>query len=252
MALNDEIRVYDDRNAQQLQASPDPFKIRINTFNQLQQLFKVQVWRDQGWEATPPGETCFKIVSFRVRFSDAEYPVKVYDWVGQPYPEVVVFSWNPAASTFDRNNIPIKPYYGGDRRQIGDGVFVYDGAKYEAGKTNAEGVHGVPFGPGSVMNPAGGIDRIWISASPPGQGAQYSDCAAGLSWVGGTKYLVCYPEFQEIQKPFGPDPDPDPDPEPDPGPDPTPTPAGDIVLTVGDAVVYRGALVTEVKVVRKT
>ena len=247
MALNDEITVTDLRSPSQISdASPHPFKTKILTFNQLQQMFKVQVWRDQGWDAAPPGETCFKIVGFKVRFSDAQYPVKVYDWVGQPYEDVVVFSWNPAASTWDRNNIPIKPYYGGERRQIGDGVFTYDGAKYEAGKTNAEGVHGVPFGPGSVMKPEGGIDRIWISASPPGQGAQYSDCAAGLSWVGGTKYLVAYPEFKEVQKPLD-DPHPDLDPDPAPGPEPT----DEIALTIGGTVVYRGAFVADIKVVPK-
>ena len=118
---------------------------------------------------------------------------------GSVRPNILVANWWPDVDKYciywaDQG---LKPYYGDER------------GFYDAGWTNANGDHGVAFGGGSVIKAGSGPDRIWISASPPGQEPQTSDCVRGLGWVGGTNYVHLNLEFQDTQKEAVP-PSPDP------------------------------------------
>jgi hypothetical protein len=155
----------------------------IETFAELKQHFGMEIDRKFGWDLTPVGKACWKLVGFEVRTGSSEYIVKVMDHEGRPRPNILVIRWWPDV---DKHNEPIKPQY--------------FGPWWDGGFTNGNGNLGCPFGGGNVTGPTGGVDAIWVSASPPGIEPQFSDCVYELGWIGGTHYLNAAPHFQYVVK----------------------------------------------------
>ncbi len=154
---------------------------RIETFEELQQVFGLEINTSKGGDRATPGQRYWKIVGFEVRTGIAAFLPQVKTIDGAPAADIVVFSHFPGSDSFRE---PIDPDY----FSTGQGDF-----------SNADGVKGVPFGGGSAIGvgQGGGVDYIWCSSDPAGGARIGSDMASKLAWIANTKYLVANPIFQD-------------------------------------------------------
>ncbi len=150
---------------------------RINDFETLQSIFRIQVDRSLGWDEAPLGQACWKVVGFELRAGPAEYKLKVLKEDGRPFLGIVVYRHRPGASQLPGTVRP--PYF-----NQGDGMFTNDFGE-------------AVFGQASVAGSMGGADTIWVSASPPGQEPQFSDAVRNLGRHNATG-LVPNPIFQYV------------------------------------------------------
>ena len=211
----------DLRSDEEIAAAPAPFNQKISNWDLAKQLAKFELrtgldslGRQTGWEYTPNGSACFKLVGVYWRQGVAAFIPHVLQASGDRYPSILLARHFPGVNQFNINNPDqdLRPYYG-------------DGSGgYTAGFTGPEGDLGMAYGPGNVMGVNGGVDVIWPVASPPPQEPQYCDALSRLGWVGGTDHLNPNPVFQVVYKGDAPDP---PDPPTDP---PTIPPGNDLVL----------------------
>lgn len=181
--MADEIFVNDVRTNEDASLNIVP---RISSYEELQQYFGVEVERQFGWDVTPQGQACWKIVGFEVRTGVAAYIPQIKKEDGSPYPEILTIRWWPDVDKYDQT---VKPHYR-----------LAENPKWDGGFTDANGTIGMAYGGGSIGGPDGGPDVIWVSASPPGQQPQYSDAVSGLGWIGGTDHLNPNPIFQYTVK----------------------------------------------------
>jgi hypothetical protein len=184
---------------------------RINTFEELQALFGLDVDTSQGEKRATNGQRYWKLVGFEVRTGPAVYIPQVKEKDGSPAANIVVFRHWPSAD-------PLPP-----------GIDPSYFPNAAAGATDTNGVVGFGFEQTSVTGPDGGPDYIWISSDPPGGTRVGSDMASKLGTIGGTNHMVANPIVQDTLK----------------GDDPTtppPTIPGDnsIQLIIGGKVVYAG------------
>jgi hypothetical protein len=145
---------------------------RITTFEQLKDVFKLDIDYSLGRDAVPSGQLYWSIIGFYVRTGVAAFIPKVLAENGQPAPPpgVFVFAHWPGAPPIDA-----EPNY--HSNAVG-------------GFTNAEGDVGFGYSGGAVIGPNGGVYDIWVSADPPSGSRFYSDMAIRLGWFGGTDHLT--------------------------------------------------------------
>jgi hypothetical protein len=202
--MAEDIFVQDLRANNDASLGPVP---RIETYEELVSIFHLTVDRSLGWDITPAGELCYKLVGFYLRTGVASYITKVRSASGSPLPNILVFRNWPGAGQF---STPARPPY------FPNGV---------GGFTNAEGDAGSPYGGDSAFGDNGGPDNIWPAIDPPGLPVQYADCAKKLGWHGATDHLTPNPIFQIVRKP---------------GVTPPPTPGGEkrIVIVNPDGTAF--------------
>lgn len=184
----DDIRINDLRADDDPSLEPVP---RITTWDQLQEHLPVQVRRDHGWDATPPGVACWRLKEIYIRSGVAEFISKVLDINGNPLADyIVLFHWPDA---------PPLPE-GAWKEYFTNGVF---------GQTNANGDVGFPFGPGGVYVNGSGPHSIWVSPTlgKPNE-PQYSDLLTNMGWHGATDHVAANPIFGWDVKPEGDQPPP--------------------------------------------
>lgn len=157
---------------------------RITTFEQLKAVFKLDIDRSLGYDATPAGQLYWAIVGFYIRVGIAAFIPKVLGEDGQPLPPpgTFVFAHWPGAPEISPT--PNPTYH---TTAVG-------------GFTNDQGDIGFGYSGGAVIGGNGGVYDIWVSADPPNGTRFYSDMAIRLGWFGGTDHLTPNPIFQAIRK----------------------------------------------------
>jgi len=189
---------------------------RIETFEELQQHFGLDVVTGQGGDAVLDGQRYWRIIGFEVRTGVAAYLTQVKTSSGDPASTILVYRHWPDAPTFEQAPNP-------DYFLNGVGGF-----------TDANGVQGSGYGGGSVTGEDGGPDYIWCSADPPGGSRIASDMASKLGWIGGTDHLTANPIFQDVMKGSTPPPG---------GGTPPPDIEGSTIkLVIGGETVYEAIL----------
>lgn len=158
---------------------------RITTFEQLKDVFKLDIDYSLGRDSTPSDELYWSIIGFYLRTGTAAFIPKVLAQNGQPVPApgAFVFAHWPGAPQF--SDTP-NPFY--HSNAVG-------------GFTNVNGDIGFGYSGGAVTGAGGGVYDIWVSADPPVIGTRfYSDAAIRLGWWGGTDHLTPNPIFQAVRK----------------------------------------------------
>jgi hypothetical protein len=162
---------------------------RIETFEDLQQRFGLDVDRTHGESRAQPGQRFWRLVGFEVRTGVAAFLTQVKDINGNPAKDILVFNHWPGA-----DGLP-------------DGVDPKYFPNATGGFTDSSGVQGAPYSGGAVTGPNGGPYHIWLSSDPPGGKRIGSDSASRLGWIGGTDHLTANPIFQDVLKSGSPPPD---------------------------------------------
>lgn len=67
---------------------------RIMSYEQLQEVFHVEVDRSLGWDVAPPGQPVFKLIGFSVRTGPSFFN-RVFTVGGSPLPGVLICAWYP-------------------------------------------------------------------------------------------------------------------------------------------------------------
>lgn len=155
---------------------------RITSFEQLKNVFKLDIDHSLGSDAVTPGNMYWAIIGFYLRTGTAAFIPKVLGGNGQPPPPpgAFVFAHWPGADPIDAN-----PKY--HSNAVG-------------GFTNINGDIGFGYFGDAVTGVNGGVYDIWVSADPPNGTRFYSDMAIRLGWFGGTDHLTPNPIFQAIRK----------------------------------------------------
>lgn len=157
---------------------------RITTFEQLKDIFKLDIDYSLGRDSTPPDEFYWAVIGFYLRTGTAAFFPKVLAQNEQPVPPPGAFvfaHWPDAPEFSDTPN----PFY--HSNAVG-------------GFTNAIGDIGFGYSGGAVTGAGGGVYDIWVSADPPFGTRFYSDAAIRLGWWGGTDHLTPNPIFQAVRK----------------------------------------------------
>lgn len=159
---------------------------RITTFEQLKDIFKLDIDYSLGRDSTPPDEFYWAVIGFYLRTGTAAFIPKVLAQNGQPVPPpgAFVFAHWPSALEF-AGDTPNPLYH----------------SNAVGGFTNSNGDIGFGYSGGAVTGAGGGVYDIWVSADPPFGTRFYSDAAIRLGWWGGTDHLTPNPIFQAIRKP---------------------------------------------------
>ncbi len=181
---------------------------RLQTFRDIiTRVTPLEVDQRYGWEATPTGQACWRVVGFRVTVGDAVLRPKLIDLEGQYLPDRLVHWRYPGA--------PPQLAGGGQPPYFNEGF----SARTKQELIGAEFV----LNQDHRMTPAeGGPDSVWVATEPPGP--EFSDAVHKLG-VRLTHNLVVSPIFQIAVKeglPKEPEPEPQPKPEPEPTPEPPP------------------------------
>lgn len=181
---------------------------RLNTYQELQAVFGVQVSRHFGWDAAPPGALVWKLVGWNVRTGAAIFFPRVLGEDGNPYynaptnSTAVVFHTWAGAPEFPVPDT-LRPEYNTILAALTGEGFTVHHALYSISKVE-NGDADFAYGGGMMGGPSGGPGAIWVSAAPPQipdtEQAQYSDCAYKLGWIGGTDHLTASPVFQLTRK----------------------------------------------------
>jgi hypothetical protein len=155
---------------------------RIETFEELKQVFGLDVDTSLGGDVVTAGQRYWKLVGFEVRTGVAAFLTQIKDQTGNPADQILVYNHWPSAGQLPSS--PNPPYFpnGG------------------AGFTDGNGVQGAPYSGGAVTGENGGPYYIWPSADPPGGARIASDMASRLGWIGGTDHLTANPIFQDTLK----------------------------------------------------
>ena len=180
---------------------------RMTTFEQLDEVFEVDVFRNFGWDAAQPGEMVWKLVGFNVRTGAAIFFPRVLGSDGQPFwneptdTGALVFHTWPGAPDFPDPS-PLRPDYNSTLKQhYGDPFQTHHALANWTKKETGD----ADFAYGGEM--ASGNGAIWVSAVPEDvpktTGAHYSDCVGGLNWIGGTDHLTASPVYQLTPKEGG-------------------------------------------------
>lgn len=163
---------------------------RIETFEELQEAFGLDVNRSEGEQRATNGQRYWRLVGFEVRTGVAAFLPQVKTVSGTPAAKIIVFRHWPNAPNFPPG---VDPEYFSN----GEGDF-----------TDINGIKGIPYGDGDVTGPDGGPDYIWCSSDPPGGSRIGSDMATKLGWIGGTDHLTANPIFRDTLKGGGTTPPP--------------------------------------------
>ncbi len=141
--------------------------------------------QSQGWEATPVGEACWKVVGFHVTWPQVVLAPKVLDAAGNYIPDKLVYwRYTGAPSQLGGDH---RPKYFGD-----EGLFART-------KHEGNGAEFVITGDHWVGPDKAGPDSVWVAAEPGGP--QYSDAVHGLGMRVNTDHLIVSPIFQHVVKP---------------------------------------------------
>lgn len=155
---------------------------RIETFEELQEAFGLDVNRSEGEQRATNGQRYWRLVGFEVRTGVAAFLPQVKTVTGAPAADIIVFRHWPDAPNFPPG---IDPAYFSN----GEGDF-----------TDINGIKGIPYGGGDVTGADGGVNYIWCSSDPPGGARIGSDMATKLGWIGGTDHLTANPIFRDTLK----------------------------------------------------
>lgn len=155
---------------------------RIETFEELKQVFGLDVDTSLGGDKVQPGQRYWKLVGFEVRTGVAAFLTQVKEMDGSPADRILVYNNWPSAPSLPS---PADPAY-------------FSNAK--GGFTDGSGVQGAPYGGGAVTGPNGGPYNIWPSADPAGGARVAADCAIRLGWIGGTDHLTANGIWQDTVK----------------------------------------------------
>ncbi len=155
---------------------------RVTSFQQLQDIFHLDVDTSLGEDRANEGEQYWALVGFELRTGAKAYipQIKLIDNLSAS--NIVVFRHFPSADTFPD---PVNPPY------FPNGV---------GGFTDVNGVIGFEYTGSSAFGANGGPDYIWVSADPPGGLRQHSDMASRLGWHGATAHLTPNPIFRAMVK----------------------------------------------------
>ncbi len=195
----------------------------LHTFEDIIKHFApIQVDCSQGWDITPPGQACWKVVGFHVTVGDIVIKALVNDREGRYIRKKLVNFRYPTA--------PAQLAGGGPHLYFKNGFSIE--TKWE-GNGAQHGTQGSDVAPGKP-----GVFSVWVNIDPGqinadhewvmgGQdGPKYSDAVHGLGWRGKTNHLIVNPIFQDVVKTESPPPQP-PTPSPDPPPS-APPPSDDV------------------------
>ena len=138
----------------------------------------------QGWDITPKGQHCWRVVGFHVTVGQTVLSPKVLDENGTYIPDKLVYSSYPGApSQFEGAG---KPNYSG-----GQGFSART-------KHEGNGAHFVVIGSSNVAPDTAGPNMVWVAAEDGGP--QYSDAVHGLGMRVNTNHLIVSPIFQDVLK----------------------------------------------------
>lgn len=180
--MNKEIYVEDPRPNNDSSIGLVP---HLNTYADILTHFgSLTIDQSQGWDATPIGEGCWKVVGFHVTIPQVVIAPKVLDLAGNYIPDKLVYWHYTGAPTHLTGNH--RPKYFGDRGLSGRTKAEGNGAEFVITKEHW-------MGPGSP-----GPDSVWVAAEPGGP--QYSDVVHGLGMRGGTNHLIVSPIFRHVIK----------------------------------------------------
>jgi hypothetical protein len=155
---------------------------RLRTFSDITAHFApLEIDQRHGWEATPPGEACWKLVGFHVTVGPMIISPKVLDQSGVYLPNMLVYWHYPGSPTLPDDAQP---------RYFNHGLSAK--TKYEG-----NGAHFV-ITADHVVEADGGPDSVWVSAVPGGP--QFSDAVHKLGWHGATNHLIVSPILRHTVK----------------------------------------------------
>ncbi len=156
---------------------------RLQTFNDIVTRFApLEIDQRYGWQATPAGQTCWKVVGFHVTRSEAILRPKVLDQKGQYLPDKLIHWRYPGA--------PAQLAAGGQPPYFAEGF----SAKTKQEQIGAEFVLNEDH---RVKPGEGGPDSIWVASEAAGP--QFSDAVHKLG-VRLPHNLVVSPIFQYTVK----------------------------------------------------
>jgi hypothetical protein len=155
---------------------------KIETFQELQHAFGLDVDRSQGEQRATSGQRYWRLIGFEVRTGIAAFLTQIKDANGSPADQILVYNNWPGADSLSTPANP--PYF----------------SNAGAGFTDGSGVQGAPYSGGAVTGPNGGVYNIWPSADPAGGTRIASDMAVRLGWIGGTDHLTANPIFKDTLK----------------------------------------------------
>ncbi|MCB0192025.1 MAG: hypothetical protein KDJ65_08785 [Anaerolineae bacterium] len=144
----------------------------------------LKIDQSQGWDATPVGEACWRVVGFHVTWPQVVLAPKVLDADGNYIPGKRVY-WR---------------YTGAPARLGGEHHPKYFGDQGLFAETKHEG-NGAEFvinGDHWVAPDSAGPNTVWVAAEP--DGPQYSDAVHGLGMRVNTDHLIVSPIFQYMVK----------------------------------------------------
>lgn len=174
-----EIFVDDPRPDDDSSLGPVP---RLQTFSDILEHFApLEIDRRHGWEATPAGEACWKLVGFHVTIGPVVLAPKVLDQNGVYLPDMLVYSHYPGSPKLPDGAQP---------RYFDHGILAWT-------KHEGNGAHFV-LTADHVTGADGGPDSVWVSAVPGGP--QFSDAVHKLGWHGATNHLIVSPIFRHTVK----------------------------------------------------
>lgn len=153
--------------------------------------------RSRGWDVTPVGEHCWKLVGFYVTVGTVLLRPIVRDENGA-YIRGKWVNW----------------YYPGAPNQLRNGNPAYFNAGFsvETKHEEGQGAQLTVTGDHNLAPDHAGPDSVWVAAEPGGP--QYSDAVHGLGMRVNTNHLIVNPIFQDVIK-TSDKPPPPPPPQPD-------------------------------------
>jgi hypothetical protein len=155
---------------------------RIETFEELKQVFGLDIDTSLGGDIVLPGQRYWKLVGFEVRTGVAAFLSQIKNANGTPADKILVYNhWSSAPPLPS----PANPAY-------------FSNAK--GGFTDASGVQGAPYSNDAVTGPNGGPYYIWPSADPAGGLRIASDMFSQGGWIGGTDHLTANGIWMDTQK----------------------------------------------------
>ena len=185
----------------------------------------IKIHRNLGWEKTPEGQACWKVVGFHVTVGNAEITPLVWGENDNYLAGKKIYWYYSGAPAPD----DAKPAYH---------------PKAFSGLTKAppdnDGAHFTISGEHNVAPDAAGPDWVWVAAGQ--DGIEYGDAVSGLGLRVNTNHLVVSPIFKRVIKTGDPQDDeehddeqPDEQPQPDrpaPAPQPAPQPGTNTYISI--------------------
>lgn len=170
----------------------------------------IKIDRTHGWEATPAGQACWKLIGFHVTVGPVVINVQVWDETGKPLVGKKVnwhYPYNPQDSAADLHPVVSgRTEVKGIEFQISNEHWAWSGhlkhPDLPAEAPGNEWIEAKPgpnsiwieIEPGEIRPHNDSSFYNWVASGAPGP--QYSDIVQGLGMRGGTDHMVLNPIFQ--------------------------------------------------------